>query len=348
VRQVILNEGLSETEVHLPGVYDRLVEVSVQSAAELLKEASGFVETACPACAAKEGEAAFEKHGYRYQLCRDCWTLYVSPRPSAAQMDWYVTRSPMAEFRRSEEYRNATERRSKERAGYSAGWIMQLRPKSGGGERPVVDVETRSSNYFAEILRRKIQPFIAAGALAAVPADAAAGSVETVGRLEEVKAGSAGVVSLFDVLERRTEPLATVRAAYDALGPDGLLAVTTRSGSGFDVQVLWEHCSTIYPVEHINLISLEGMRRLLERVGFEVVEESTPGQLDVQLVEKVLKERPDADVPRFLKYFLTHRDRQARERLQQLLQENLLSSHLRIVARKGGKPSPDPRSESHG
>ena len=34
----------------------------------------------CPACGLR-GEKAFNKHGFDYELCPKCDTLYVSPRP---------------------------------------------------------------------------------------------------------------------------------------------------------------------------------------------------------------------------------------------------------------------------
>ena len=66
----------------------------------------------------------------------------------------------------------------------------------------------------------------------------------------------------------------------------------------------------------------------------EVLEASTPGQLDAQMIERVSGETEDVELPRFLRYFLAHRDIYAKCRLQQFLQENLLSSYLRVVARR--------------
>ena len=134
MRQVIFNEDLRETEVHLPGLYERLQNISIQSAAELLRDRAQFTETPCPACASSNRESAFDKHGYSYQLCGECWTLYVSPRPTSAQMDWYLTQSPAAAFRRGEEYRQATEQRSRERAAQNAAWIGSLRSSSSASE----------------------------------------------------------------------------------------------------------------------------------------------------------------------------------------------------------------------
>ncbi len=336
MKRVTVEEHLDEMEVHPPGLYQRLMDVCVASAKELLERQGDFVEMACPACASTDRELAFKKHGYTYWSCRVCATLFVSPRPSGSLLDWYLLHSPAAAFRRSDEYREAMGRRVKELAAHRAEWVSELcervRPD---GQRPVVDMETRSSDYLAELQRRQVGPLIAVKPLCSLPESLTtpANSLATIDDLADLKGVNARLIAAFDVLEHQASPFDLVLAAHEALGPGGLLVITARSGSGFDVQVLWEH-STVFPLEHINLLSVEGVRKLLTRAGFEILEASTPGQLDVQMIERVLQERPDADVPRFLRYFLKHRDTYAKRRLQQFLQENLLSSHLRVVARK--------------
>ena len=336
MKRVTVDEHLDEMEVHPPGLYQRLVDVCVASAKELLEQQDLFVETACPACASPDRELAFDKHGYIYWSCRVCATLFVSPRPSDSLVDWYLLHSPAAAFRGSDEYHEAIGGRVKELAAHRAEWVSELcervRPD---GRRPVVDVETRSLDYLAELQWRQVGPLITVKPLCSVPESLTAPprSLTTVDDLADLRGASAKLIALFDVLERETSPSDLMLAVYEALGPGGLLVITARSGSGFDVQVLWEH-ATVFPLEHINLLSVEGIRELLTGAGFEILEISTPGQLDVQMIERVLREQPEADAPRFLRYFLGHRDRYAKQRLQQFLQENRLSSHLRVVAKK--------------
>ena len=336
MKRVMVDEHLDEMEVHPPGLYQRLVDVCVASAKELLNQQENFVEMACPACASTDRELAFEKQGYTYWSCQACATLFISPRPSSSLLDWYLSHSPAAAFRSSDEYREAMGGRVKELAAHRAEWVSELcervRPD---GQRPVVDVETRSADYLAQLQRRQVGPLVTVKSLCSMPESLTAPprSLTTVDDLADLRGANARLIALFDVLERETSPSSLVLAAREALGPGGLLVITARSGSGFDIQVLWEH-ATIFPLEHINLLSVEGVRKLLTRAGFEILEASTPGQLDVQMIERVLQEQADADAPRFLTYFLKHRDTYAKRRLQQFLQENLLSSHLRVVARK--------------
>lgn len=337
MKQVVVDEHLDEMEVHPPGLYQDLANVCVRSAKELLGQHELFVETACPACGSPDKKLAFEKHDYTYWNCPVCATLFVSPRPSAALLDWYLLHSPAAAFRDGVEYREAMDQRTKELGAYRAEWISELCDLvKVDGRRPVVDVETRSTHYLAELGRRQVGPLISVKPLCSLleSLTGPGNSLKTVTDLSELKGAEARLIAAFDVLEHQTSPSDLVLAARAALGPRGLLAITTRSASGLDIQVLWQHCTTIFPVEHINLLSVEGMWALLTEAGFEVLEVSTPGQLDLQMIERVLQEQPDANIPRFLRYFLTRRDAYAKRKLQQFLQENLLSSHLRVVARK--------------
>jgi len=332
VKQVIVNEQLQEIEVHPPELYPRLVDICVASATDLLDQLESFVETGCPACHASEKQPAFEKHGYTYWSCQSCATLFVSPRPSTVLMDRYLLDSPMAAFRDSDDYHQAMAQRTKELGYYRAEWVGGLsRYIHKNKNQSIVDVETRSPAYLTALSQQQNNPLICVKPLCTLPDDLK-DKLTTVNELAELPE-QAKIVTLFDILEHQFNPADLIQAAYSALRPGGLLVITTRSGSGLDIQALWEH-ATIFPVEHINLISVEGIRLLLERVDFEIVEESTPGQLDVQMIERIIQEQPDVDAPRFLKYFLTHRDRYAKRKFQQFLQENLLSSHLRVVARK--------------
>lgn len=337
MKQVIINEPLDEMDVHPPGFYERLVDACVRSAEELLDQRDSFVETACPACDSGDNHRAFEKHGYVYLSCRDCFTIFIFPRPSINLLDWYLSSSPAAAFRYGEEYLQAMQRRFKDLSIRRAEWVSELCKQSGPDrQRLVVDIETHSPDYLVELQKRQVAPLSVVSPLGPMtdPSTMPLTNLTIFDDLAEVEGANAGLVTAFNILEHQVYPRELVRAAYSALGPGGLLVLTTRSGSGFDIQVLWEH-SSVFPLEHINLITVEGLRELLMAAGFEVLEVSTPGRLDVQIIERTLKQQEVTGVPRFVRYFMEHRDQYAKQKLQRFLQENLLSSYMRVVASKG-------------
>lgn len=335
LRHVVVDEDLAEIQVHPPEAFPKLVETCLSSARDLLSQREQFVETDCPACASPRRELAFEKYGYSYWNCEDCATLFISPRPPERLAEWYSFHSPAALYRSSEEYLRVMGPRLKELAAYRSAWIAELcahedRRSSG----TVVDVETYDPEYLVELAKRNIQVISASPvAILRDPQSKTTGRATKVADLSDIPPASIRLVTLFDVLEHQSDIVELLRKVHGALEPEGLLVISTRSSSGLDIQALWEN-ATVFPLEHVNLVSLEGITQLLVRTGFEIVEQSTPGLLDVQMIDRVSNSDRRADVPRFLRYFFQYRDQNAKHRLQQFLQENLLSSHLRVVARK--------------
>jgi len=65
-----------------------------------------------------------------------------------------------------------------------------------------------------------------------------------------------------------------------------------------------------------------------------LLELSTPGQLDVELVQHALQADPSISVPGFVRYLLHERDALAHADFQAFLQKHRLSSHVRVAAKK--------------
>ncbi len=109
--------------------------------------------------------------------------------------------------------------------------------------------------------------------------------------------------------------------------------MTTLTVTGFDIQVLWEHSKSVNPPQHINLLSVNGIEHLVARSGFQVIDVSTPGQLDLDIVRNITNENPDIELPRFVRHLVHESTPETQQAFQKLLQEQNLSSHIRVVAR---------------
>lgn len=72
----------------------------------------------------------------------------------------------------------------------------------------------------------------------------------------------------------------------------------------------------------------------MERAGLELIELSTPGHLDVELVLHAVRQDPSIRLPSFVEYLLEQRDALAHLDFQEFLQKHRLSSHVRVAARK--------------
>jgi hypothetical protein len=80
------------------------------------------------------------------------------------------------------------------------------------------------------------------------------------------------------------------------------------------------------------LPSKEGIRRLLERMGFQMLEFTTPGTFDVNF----LKSHKDdiAEEACFLSYFLETSTTGADADFQRFIQKHGLSSYAQVIAKK--------------
>ena len=111
-----------------------------------------------------------------------------------------------------------------------------------------------------------------------------------------------------------------------------MLVATCRAGSGFDVLTLRERAESIFPLDHLFLPSPRGIQQLLQQAGFEVLEITTPGLLDMQYIKIAAAHIPGDQF--FQRYLLQMMDGPFFESMQGFLQRNNLSSHLRCVARR--------------
>lgn len=275
---------------------------------------------ACPVTGSARYEVFFEKWGRSYAFCPETWSLSLASLPSADILRDYFLQSDLSRLRASDAYQlqlTASRRRMWEHlADWAQGRVHRYLAKDAVS---VIDWGPKALGW-SELLGQA--KWVSEYAIA-----------ESLPPLEptELPQG-ADLVCLFDVIQRSTDPASILRLAADRLVPGGLLLTSCRSGSGFDVLTLGGASDSIFPFDHICLPSLQGMQQLIHRAGLELLELTTPGMLDVQLVRAA-----EHDLPRnryFQRYLLAHGSPEMDERLQLFLQQNNLSSHMRVVARK--------------
>ncbi|MDO8527434.1 MAG: hypothetical protein Q7T03_07100 [Deltaproteobacteria bacterium] len=138
---------------------------------------------------------------------------------------------------------------------------------------------------------------------------------------------------LLESLDRVNDPLALLKNVHDSLADQGLIFVTGLVSSGFDMMILGSNNAYLYPPDRANCFSLEGLKALITKAGFQLLEVSTPGVLDVEIVKSHLNHNPDTSLSTFEKKLLGA-DRVTHTAFQSFLQQSNMSSFARIVARK--------------
>lgn len=138
---------------------------------------------------------------------------------------------------------------------------------------------------------------------------------------------------LLESLDRVDDPRTLLHAVSESLREGGLIFVTALVCSGFDIAVLGLRNLYIYPPDRANCFSLKGIELLLMRAGFALLEVSTPGVLDVEIIQAHLRHDPAIPLSTFERQ-LVDADEETRAAFQSFLQERRLSSFARIVGRK--------------
>lgn len=329
---------MKEADIRPQALLDEFFRKLKLDADRLATRRAEFVDVLCPMCGSTAKDDAFEKDGFPYGECRDCHSLFATPRPTATALAEYAATSEAVEFWSTHFYREtAAARRTqifRPRAVLAADLVRQgLVPPGGrladiGAGYGLFLTEASSLNAFGEIVG--IEPD---ARLAAICRDAGVRVIEQ--PVESIPPGTveADLASAFEVLEHVFDPLSFLRASAGVVKHGGILLVTTLTISGFDLQVLWDRSRSITPPQHLNFPSVAGMEQLLARAGLEALSVTTPGRLDVDIVRNRLAAEPALPVPRFARS-IAGATEPVRQAFQRFLSENRLSSHIQCVARK--------------
>ena len=305
---------------------------------ERLRRARDQIEDIdCPACDGTDHEYAFEKYGFRYVRCRDCRTLFMTPRPSERLMADYYANSENYAFW-SEHIFPATDtaRRQKihsarlekvlalcENHGVPTGTLVEV----GAGYGTFGSLAL-ASGRFDRIVAIEPTPEMAAACRAA--------NLEVIeSRIESIDNGtvSADVLVSLEVMEHLFAPRAFLARCAGLLKPGGLIILSCPNGEGFDIAMLGAGSRAI-DVEHVNLFNPDSLEALLRRNGFSDISVSTPGRLDAEIVrEAALKGDADLSNQPFLRRVLIDEWERLGWPFQKFLANQGLSSHMWVTAR---------------
>lgn len=333
-----IGERLSESELCPEDLLKGQEAAFERDIARLHRRATEFVNVACPACGERSENEIFEKYGFSFVDCPTCRTLYMNPRPSEALMSDYYSNSenyrywaehifPASEQSRREKIHKPWLKRVVDycdRFGVSKGTLVEV----GAGFGTFAQVATESGS-FENVIAIEPTPEMAS-------ACRQRGVAVLERRVEDVSADevAADVLVSFEVVEHLFAPKNFLERCQQFVLPGGLLVLSCPNGQGFDVSLLGAG-SLAVDAEHVNLFNPDSLGMLVESNGFEVLEVSTPGRLDAELVrDVVLKGEFDVSTQPFLRRILIDEWERLGWPFQQFLASNGLSSHMWLAARR--------------
>ena len=302
----------------------------------LLHYKDHFVSVPCPACGSEKRNKVFQKKGLTYALCMDCETVYINPRPTKEILEMYYAASenyfywnkyifPASEKTRREKIFRPRARRIADICrsnGIQSGSLLEV-----GAGYGTFSEEMQRLGMFSRVIAVEPTPD-----LAETCRQKGLEVIEKPIEKISVKQGTMRAVVSFELIEHLFSPREFLLKCHEILSPGGLLIVTCPNVKGFDMVVL-KDLSSSFGMEHLNYFHPSSLTGLLETCGFEALEVLTPGKLDAELVRnKILSNELDVSSQPFLKQLLIDGWTQVGDNFQKFLTDNLLSSHMWLVA----------------
>ena len=296
-------------------------------------------QTNCPGCGSIAAKKAFEKSGLDYVECSNCASVYTSPRPSSRDIENFYRTSTSLAYWRQHLLPPSREARREKIFRPQAEWLLDTLDRYSGGVSSALAVGHHCDLLIEELTRLAPLPFkvIVADPLADLefPEAAIPGVSVAPAPYDDLSSfAPADMIMAFDVMDRCGDLEGLFSSFARVLPHGGLVLASSTLITGLDLQTLWEKSERIYPPERLNLLSAEGVAALARRHGFEILEFSTPGVFDVEIIQKAIQKEPSAEWPRFLRYLTANRDQETLDAFQEYLQRFRLSSFARLVFKK--------------
>jgi hypothetical protein len=298
---------------------------------------SSWITVNCPACSNKGTVPAFDRYCFAYAECSACGSLYAPLRPNENELwSWYRESEP-ARFWREQILPASEEARHDKITRPRADWILDGIAEYIPYARRLVDVSYRSRGLIDLLVEDNtgLADIIAAGMTADMEGISTSNIHVQPTKINDLPGHyPADVVVAIDAFDRASDLGALVSALKDLLSPGAVIFATVPVASGFEVQTLWEKSPTVIPPDKLNLPSVEGLRQLFNAPAWELLELSTPGMFDVEMVRRAIKVEPNAKWPRVVRAMVERTNAAGRTALVELLQSQCLTSFARLVARK--------------
>jgi len=338
MKRVVISEEYRESEIHPKDLLDEYLDIT-KNEIEGCLDTWKLLDVSCPACNSNQKNKSFEKFGMNYYECQECKTLFVNPRPSEKDISNFYKKSKAIEFFNNRLYKETLYGRKKMIFNPRAEWIVSVTENYFQKPETYIDIRTKYVELIEEIDNlNKFENKVVIDPVVEMDSYGINKSNTTILRksYEEISSKdlTANAISAFEVLDRISSPGSFMNKIRDMLTQNGMLFLTIPTISGFDLRVLWGNSKSIYPLDHINLFSTEGIEKLLNNSGFEIIEMSSPGLLDLKIVKNMMQENPNLEISKFISYLIENRDESAHQAFQDFLQRFNLSSHLRIAAQK--------------
>ena len=300
----LINEKRHDIYDYKPSQIDEIIDKLHQELGETKRE----IQKDCPSCKSDRYSFAFDKYSFHYVQCQQCMSLYIQNALSKDELLIYD--------QKLQEQLYSHEKYDK--------YLDTLTDKMS------FELELVFSRLFSKKQSLKVAYL---GHKSKVYKDVFKDfniDFTHFNLLDGLDDKKYDLIIIDHIMEKINNLNDFLKQVNGLLNDDGFLYMATRVGSGIDILTLWED-SKIYPLEHNNLLSIDGIKILLNNSGFAIKALNTPGVLDIDNILKTQSKR----IPRFLDYLKQSNNKKAIEEFQTFVQKSLLSSFATVIAQRG-------------
>ncbi|MCX6762602.1 MAG: class I SAM-dependent methyltransferase [Candidatus Moranbacteria bacterium] len=269
--------------------------------------------------------------------CEVCETFFTNPRPTPEILSWFYKDSVNYNYWDKYIFPSSERARRKKIVAPRVDKIINLCKKFGVKTGSILEVGAGHGTFCQEMMSRKIfEEVIAVEPVASQAKTCESKGIRTINStIEKIKFNKKDlfdVVVNFEVMEHLFSPKGFISNCQKFFKKGGLFIFTLPNGKGFDISTLGKLSDSV-DHEHLNYFNPKSIELLLNKCGFKVVDISTPGKLDAELVRKrMLSGEFKADI--FLEQILIDNWEQAGDDFQKFISNHRLSSHMMVVAKK--------------
>jgi hypothetical protein len=337
MKTIVSVQEISEFDLKPPAAVAQWKELVRIEIAQRWVDRSKWVRTNWPTCRFEDEIPAFECNGFSYVESAVCGSLFAAIRPSEEELWSWYRNSPPARYWREQLLAVSESARRDKITRPRADWVLDGIAEYVPSAQSLLDVSSHGRGLVDLVAEAAggLLKIVAAG----MTADLEGVSTNRVFVQPTLVANLSGhgpvdVIVAVDALDRAADLGAMIEAFEHSLAPGGVVFATVPVSSGFEMQALWERSMTVLPPDKLNFPSIMGLQMLFSSPKWELLELSTPGMFDVEMVYQAISSEPNAPWPRALRALVERTDQIGRMALVELLQSRRLASFARLVARK--------------
>ncbi|MDR2140600.1 MAG: class I SAM-dependent methyltransferase [Deltaproteobacteria bacterium] len=224
----------------------------------------------CPVCGAPPGPGLFVKDGFRHVRCQECELIYVSLilREDILIQYW---REEMA-------WKNILKSQPQlDMDILKFGYGLDLASIYLNGSRDLLDIGAGNGDFVLLAQERDWRAVAMELNLESAAQLEKSGIQVIVKPLElvDIAPGSFSLVTMWEVLEHLTEPKNILYEARRILHDEGLLLILVPNAGSLVTRLLHERSDTFGGHSHLNHFNPSSLRKILETMGFEILEMET-------------------------------------------------------------------------